>query len=1356
MFLRSKPSRLFYPVIIALAFLIFPSLSTAQVRVTKIPDLNGDGFSDLIWHNPSSGQSVAWLMNGMNPSTTANLPSDPNWRIAAAADFNGDGMTDLIWTNSTNGQVIEWLMNGTSIISSTLLLEDPLWKVTDAADLNGDGMADILLHNDSTGQTVAWLMNGTAIASWSLLLTDPNWTIVAEADFNGDGMSDLLWYNESTGQTVVWLMNGTTQQSAAILVTDPKLKVTATADFNGDKKADILWYNSATGETSLWLMNGTTATDRVTLQSDLNWKVAGIGDLNGDGRADILFNNAASGQTTAWLMNGTSVVSNVTLMSDPNWKINSTADFNGDKKSDLLWYNAATGQTSVWLMDGTSPIKGTNLFTDPEWRLQCIKTSSLTSVLACDDALTNASVGNTPVPPNQPPVVNAGMDQTITYPTVANLSGKVTDDGNPIGLVTSMWSQVGGSGTVVFGNAASLNTTATFSSPGTYTLRLRATDSALSATNDIVIVVGNSSSAKFKRNQPPVVDAGPDQTITLPAAANLVGSVSDDGLPDRTLSVLWTKAKGPGVVTFSDAKSATTSATFSTAGIYTLRLTASDGALDRSDDIIVTVNPQSAANQAPVVNAGPDQMITLPASATLAGTATDDGLPLGSTLTFSWSYVAGPGTVTFSNASSLNSTATFSVAGSYTLRLTASDGKATTSDDMTVVVSNAISTSNSTIKPANKAPVVNAGVDQSITLPASATLSGSATDDGLPTGSTISLNWTKVSGSGSVVFVNVNSLNASAAMSVAGTYTLRLTASDGALSSSDDVVITVNPAPAVNQAPLVNAGPDQTITLPASATLSGSATDDGLPTGSTLSKSWSTVSGPGSVIFGNAASPNTTATFSTAGTYTLRLTANDSALSATDDVVITVNPIVPTNTKPVVNAGPDQTITLPATATLSGSATDDGLPTGSTLTKSWSTVSGPGSVIFGNAASPSTTATFSTAGTYTLRLTANDSALSASDDVIITVNPALPVNQAPVVNAGPDYTLTLPNGITLAGTATDDGLPTGSTLTKTWTQVSGPGTVTFGNASALNSTANFSVAGTYTLRLTANDGQLSSSDDVVFTVIAAPVNQAPVVNAGPDYTFALPNGVTLAGTATDDGLPTGSTLTKTWSKVSGPGTVTFGNAAALNSTANFSVAGTYTLRLTASDGLLSSSDDVVFTVNAAPAVNLAPVVNAGPNQTITFPAAAALAGTASDDGLPSGALTVAWRMVSGPGTVSFVNPNTLNALATFSVAGNYTLRLTASDGALQTSADVNIVANSCGTVISGTKTIVANVSDNVGVSSVQVILDGVNMGSSITSTPYSIPWNTTTATNGCHVVGVVALDVAGNQGTASISTYVNN
>ena len=248
----------------------------------------------------------------------------------------------------------------------------------------------------------------------------------------------------------------------------------------------------------------------------------------------------------------------------------------------------------------------------------------------------------------------------------------------------------------------------------------------------------------------------------------------------------------------------------------------------------------------------------------------------------------------------------------------------------------------------------------------------------------------------------------------------------------------------------------------------------------------------------------------------------------------------------------------------------------------------------------------------------------------------------------------------------------------------------------------------------------------------------------------------MSGSATDDGLPSGSTLTAAWSKVSGPGTVTFGNAASQNSTATFSVAGTYTLRLSASDSALSASDDVIITVNAAPSVNQAPIVNAGPDQTITFPAAATLAGTATDDGLPSGTMTKTWTKVSGPGTVVFVNANSVNASATFSIAGSYTLRLTATDGALTKSDDVIVVVNPCGTVVSGNIAIMANATDNVGVTGVQVKLDGVNLGSAITTAPYSISWNTKTASNGCHVLGVVALDAAGNQGTASVLTLVNN
>jgi hypothetical protein len=95
--------------------------------------------------------------------------------------------------------------------------------------------------------------------------------------------------------------------------------------------------------------------------------------------------------------------------------------------------------------------------------------------------------------------------------------------------------------------------------------------------------------------------------------------------------------------------------------------------------------------------------------------------------------------------------------------------------------------------------------------------------------------------------------------------------------------------------------------------------------------------------------------------------------------------------------------------------------------------------------------------------------------------PGLP-NQAPVVHAGSDQTITWPTiAVSLDGTVVDDGLP--GPLTTTWSQISGPGTVFFVDTNAVDTTASFSEAGTYVLRLTADDGELTDSDEVTIIVI---------------------------------------------------------------------------------------------------------------------------------------------------------------------------------------------------------------------------------------------------------------------------------
>lgn len=195
--------------------------------------------------------------------------------------------------------------------------------------------------------------------------------------------------------------------------------------------------------------------------------------------------------------------------------------------------------------------------------------------------------------------------------------------------------------------------------------------------------------------------------------------------------------------------------------------------------------------------------------------------------------------------------------------------------------------------------------------------------------------------------------------------------------------------PQTNNPPAVNAGADKTVTMPAAVTLDGTVTDDGLPADGTLTSTWSKVSGPGTVTFADPSKPSTTASFSAEGVYELQLTGSDSALSTADKVTVTVNNASGANAAPVVNAGPDQTIIASGAATLSGTATDDGLPSSpGNLTVTWTKVSGPGTVAFANASSAQTTATFSTTGAYVLRLSGSDGALTSTDDVAVTVNPA--------------------------------------------------------------------------------------------------------------------------------------------------------------------------------------------------------------------------------------------------------------------------------------------------------------------------------------------------------------------------------
>ncbi|MET0752082.1 MAG: PKD domain-containing protein [Pyrinomonadaceae bacterium] len=640
-------------------------------------------------------------------------------------------------------------------------------------------------------------------------------------------------------------------------------------------------------------------------------------------------------------------------------------------------------------------------------------------------------------------------------------------------------------------------------------------------------------------------------------------------------------------------------------------------------------------NTPPTANAGDDRTITLPGVANLSGAATDDGYPTGN-LTFTWSKLSGSGNVTFANSHSANTTASFDSSGAYVLRFSVSDGQFTTSDDVQITANPA---------PPNQPPTANAGNDQTVTVNANLLKNPSA-ESALINGELP--DWTEVSGEN---WTRLQGENGNVPAARFGEFVFSPgDAAQGELRQDIDVRAFAEG---------INAGTQQFEWKAYVRSLAETNADSG------------------KIIFEyrDATNQNTIATLDSGEITTTdawHLT-EDTRVPPAGTGFIRIRLAATRNTGDTNDVFFDgmslRAVGDIAAVKLSGASSDDGLPSGSSLTNIWTKVSGGGTVVFGDSNTLDSSAKFDAAGSYVLRLTTSDGQYSASDETTVTVNAA---NQTPTINAGADQTITLPSTATLSANASDDG----GNLRYRWTRISGTGTVTFSDAQSLNSTATFSLAGTYVLRVTAEDGEFEASDDVIITVNPSPLNQPPTVEAGNNQTIQLPaNSVTLSGTATDDGLPSNN-LIVTWTKTSGNGNVSFAAANSAATTATFDAAGSYVLRLTASDGQYTVWDEVAIVVNpenGGGGENHAPTVNAGADQTITQAQTAILEAEVSDDGLPAGgSFSASWTKVSGDGDVTFSSPNQTATYANFSQTGTYVLRLAVSDSQLSASDDVTV------------------------------------------------------------------------------------
>jgi len=117
-------------------------------------------------------------------------------------------------------------------------------------------------------------------------------------------------------------------------------------------------------------------------------------------------------------------------------------------------------------------------------------------------------------------------------------------------------------------------------------------------------VVLDCASLPVATTIPPIVNAGPDQSITLPGVATMAGTATDTNTPSLTLTNIWTKTSGPGTVVFANQNSLTTTVSFSAPGTYVLRLTSNNGVNSSFDEMTVTVS-SGAATKLVIVQSNP-------------------------------------------------------------------------------------------------------------------------------------------------------------------------------------------------------------------------------------------------------------------------------------------------------------------------------------------------------------------------------------------------------------------------------------------------------------------------------------------------------------------------------------------------------------------------------------------------------------------------------------------------------------------------------------------------------------------------------------------------------------------------------
>jgi hypothetical protein len=418
---------------------------------------------------------------------------------------------------------------------------------------------------------------------------------------------------------------------------------------------------------------------------------------------------------------------------------------------------------------------------------------------------------------------------------------------------------------------------------------------------------------------PPIADAGPDQTVGEGSNVTLGGSNSFD--PEgETLSYQWEQVAGRPVILSDPTAANPTFTAPSSVGpggeSLTFQLTVTDEEAEEATDTAIVNVTLPLANRPPNADAGVDQDVGEGELVTLNGSNSFD--PDGDNVSYQWDQVAGPPVTLLPDSTEENPSfqAPFveSTGLSYTFELTVTDANGLQATDTTIVNVTSI------LPAANQPPEADAGDDQTVDEDETVTINGSNSSD--PEGN-LFYRWRQVAGRPVTLSdpaAEQPTFQAPNVGEIGDSLVFKLTVTDvGGLRSAVDTLVNVT---GDDEFPVADAGNDQTVNENSTVTLDGSGSFD--PEGQNLSYSWRqtaghpvTLSDP-TIVNPTFPAPNVTPI---GIKLDFELTVADVVgLQQRDEVEISV---FGDNDTPIADAGDDQTVLEQSTVTLDGSNSSD-------------------------------------------------------------------------------------------------------------------------------------------------------------------------------------------------------------------------------------------------------------------------------------------------------------------------------------------------------------------------------------------------------------------------------------------------